>query len=173
MENSDARQEQTLHLAVNPETHEIVAELLTENSVHDSETVGDLFDTIDDNVNRFFGDGAYDTWDVSETLEKQHVDGIIPPRKNAKIKQHGNSAKEPLARDKAIRAIRKVGRKKWKEEIDYHIRSLGETAMFRHKNTFGEKLKNQLPAAQKTEATIRSKILNRFTQLGMPEFEWS
>lgn len=90
-----------LHLAVNPETQEIVAELLLENSVHDSETVDDLIDSIDDNVDRFFGDGAYDTWGVYETLEKHHVDGVIPPRKNAKIKQHGNSTKEPLARDAA------------------------------------------------------------------------
>jgi len=162
-----------LHLAVNPDTHEIVAELLTENSIHDSETVGDLLNEIDGDVNRFFGDGAYDTWDVYETLEKHHADGIIPPRKNAKIKQHGNSTKEPLARDEAIRAIRKRGRKKWKEEIGYHTRSLGETAMFRYKNAFGDKLKNKLPVAQKTEATLRSKILNRFTKIGMPEFEWS
>ena len=45
--------------------------------------------------------------------------------------------------------------------------------MFRIKNAFGEKLKNRLLAAQQTEAAIRTKILNHFTQLGMPEFVWS
>ena len=162
-----------LHLAVNPETQEIFAELLLENSVHDSMAVDDLIDSIDDDIDRFFGDGAYDTWGVYETLEKHHVDGVIPPRKNAKIKQHGNSTKEPLARDVAIRAIRKFGRKKWKEEIGYHIRSLAETAMFRIKNAFGDKLKNRLLETQKTETILRTKILNHFTQLGMPEFVWS
>lgn len=162
-----------LHLAVNPETQEIVAELLLENHTHDSETVDDLTDSIDDDIDRFLGDGAYDTWDVYETLQERHIDAIIPPRKNAKIKQHGNSSKEPLARDAAIRAIRQSGRKKWKEEIGYHIRSLAETAMYRFKNAFGDKLKNRLLAAQQTEAAIRTKILNHFTRIGMPEFEWS
>lgn len=162
-----------LHLAANPETQEIVAELLLENSTHDSETVDDLTDSIDDDIDRFFGDGAYDTWDVYETLEGRGIDAVIPPRKNAKIKQHGNSSKEPLARDAAIRAIRKSGRKKWKEEIGYHIRSLAETAMYRFKNAFGDKLKNRLLAAQQTEAAIRTKILNYFTKLGLPEFVWS
>ena len=162
-----------LHLAVNPETQEIVVELLLENSVHDSETVDDLTDSIDDDIDRFFGDGAYDTWDVYEALEKHQIDVIVPPRKNAKIKQHGNSAKEPLTRDVALRAIRELGRKKWKEKIGYHIRSLAETAMFRFKNAFGDKLKNRLLTAQQTEAALRTKILNHFTNLGLPEFVWS
>ncbi|MGD9127605.1 MAG: IS5 family transposase [Planctomycetia bacterium] len=162
-----------LHLAVDPETQEIVAELLLENTTHDSETVDDLTDSIDDDIDRFFGDGAYDTWDVYETLQERSVDAIIPPRKGAKIKQHGNSSKEPLARDVALRTIRRLGRKKWKEKIGYHIRSLAETAMHRFKNAFGDKLKNRLLAAQQTEAAIRTKILNHFTKLGLPEFTWS
>lgn len=162
-----------LHLAVNPETQEIVAELLLENSTHDSETVDDLTDLIDDDIDRFFGDSAYDTWDVYETLEGRRINAVIPPRKNAKIKQHGNSSMEPLARDAAIRAIRLSGRKKWKEEIGYHIRSLAETAMYRFKNAFGDKLKNRLLTAQQTEAAIRTKILNHFSKLGLPEFVWS
>ena len=32
---------------------------------------------------------------------------IIPPRKDAKIEQHGNTNAEPLPRDETIRAIRK------------------------------------------------------------------
>ena len=45
--------------------------------------------------------------------------------------------------------------------------------MFRYKNAFDGKLKKRLPDAQKAEATVRTKILNQFTQFGMPEFEWS
>ncbi len=162
-----------LHLAVDPKTQEIVAELLLENSVHDSMAVDYLTNSINDDIDRFFGDGAYDTWGVYETLDRRQIDAIIPPRKNAKIKQHGNSAKEPLARDVALRSIRRRGRKKWKEEIGYHIRSLAETAMYRMKNAFGEKLKNRRLATQKTEAALRTKILNHFTQLGLPQFVWS
>ncbi len=98
---------------------------------------------------------------------------VIPPRKNAKIKQHGNCAAEPLPRDEAIRRIRRTSRGGWKEEVGYHRRSLGEAAMYRIKQAFGPLLKNRKLETQQTEARIRCKILNQFTRLGMPEFEWS
>ena len=106
-------------------------------------------------------------------LNQRTFNRIIPPRRDAKIKQHGNSARTPLPRDEAIRSIRKRGRKGWKVEIGYHRRSLAETAMFRLKQTFGNKLKNRTLENQKTESRIRCKILNKFTQLGLPQFEWS
>jgi hypothetical protein len=34
-------------------------------------------------------------------------------------------------------------------------------------------LKNRRLATQKTEAALRTKILNHFTQLGLPQFVWS
>jgi hypothetical protein len=33
-----------------------------------------------------------------------------------------------MARDEAIRMIRRIGRKNWKKKIGYHCRSLAETA---------------------------------------------
>ncbi|MBA4020305.1 MAG: hypothetical protein C0483_24350 [Pirellula sp.] len=47
----------------------------------------------------FYGDSAYDQWKVYHGLEQRGVDAIIPPRKNAKIKQHANSAADPLPLD--------------------------------------------------------------------------
>lgn len=162
-----------LHLAVNPATQEIEAEVLTENSGHDADQVDDLLEQIDGSINAFYGDGAYDQWKVYETLAEDQIQPIIPPRRNAKIKQHGNAAGPPLPRDEAIRKIRRSGRKPWKESVGYHRRSLSETAIHRLKCCFGEKLKNRELENQQTEATLRSKILNHFTHLGLPQFEWS
>ena len=39
--------------------HQIIAELLTENEMHDSQAVKTLLDETENGVNRFFGDGAY------------------------------------------------------------------------------------------------------------------
>ena len=50
---------------------------------------------------------------------------IIPPRKDAKIEQHGNRKAEPLPRDETIRTIRKRGRRTWKKTSGYHRRSIG------------------------------------------------
>lgn len=161
-----------LHLAVNPETHEIEAEVLTENSGHDADQVDELIEQVSVPVDAFYGDGAYDQWKVYDCLAEEEIQAIIPPRRNAKIKQHGNSSQPPLERDEAVRGIRDVGRKQWKKEIGYHCRSLAETAMYRMKTSFGAILKNRKLDNQRTEARLRSKILNRFTQLGMPQFVW-
>jgi hypothetical protein len=161
-----------LHLAVNPATHEIEAETLTENGCDDASQVDDLLDQARNKVGGFYGDGAYDKRKTYKTLEKRRIRAIIPPRRNAKIWQHGNSGKHPLSRDAAVREIRRRGRRQWKERIGYHRRSLSETAMYRMKCCFGDHLKNREISNQRTEARIRSKILNKFTHLGLPQFEW-
>jgi hypothetical protein len=110
---------------------------------------------------------------VYDHLAQRRIAPVIPPQHNAKIKQHGNATAEPLPRDEAIRGIRRHGRSAWKRDIGYHRRSLGETAMYRLKTCFGNVLKNRKLSNQRTEARLRSKILNKFTQLGLPQFEWS
>jgi hypothetical protein len=162
-----------LHLAVNSETQEIEAEVLTENSGHDADQVEDLLEEIKAPIDSCAGDGAYDQWKVYETLVAEQIEPIIPPRRNAKVQQHGNSSQSPLERDEAIREIRRVGRKQWKKDVGYHRRSLAETAMYRIKCCFGPMLKNRKLENQCTEARLRCKILNRFTHLGLPQFEWS
>lgn len=162
-----------LHLSVDPETQEIVALVLTQNSSHDSDVVEELLEQVEQPIDNFYGDGAYDKWKVYESLETRDIQPVIPPQKNAKIKQHGNCVATPLPRDEAIRGIRRTGRKRWKVEVGYHRRSLGETAMYRVKQSFGPTLKNRTFANQQTEARIRCKIINRFTQLGLPKSEWN
>ena len=67
----------------------------------------------------------------------------MPPRKNAVIERHGNCHDPPLLRDIHIREIKKIGRKKWKEKHKYHRRSISETAMYRFKALFGDKLSSR------------------------------
>jgi len=162
-----------LHLAVNPATQEIEAETMTENSCDDAGQVAPLLGQIRGSTNAFYGDGAYDKWKVYEVLEKRGTKAIIPPQRNAKISQHGNSRSPALSRDVVIREIRRHGRRHWKESSGYHRRSLSETAMHRMKCCFGDHLKNRSIPNQQTEARLRSKILNKFTRLGLPQFKWS
>lgn len=170
---SQRRTWRKLHLAVNPKTQEIEAETLTENSCDDASQVAPLLDQVPSSTSAFYGDGAYDKWKVYGTLEKRGAKPVIPPQRNAKIKQHGNSRLAPLPRDAAIREIRRRGRRAWKKRVGYHRRSLSETAMYRMKCCFGDHLKNRLLPNQQTEARLRSRILNKFTRIGLPQFEWS
>ena len=64
------------------------------------------------------------------------------------------------------------GRKLWKKLKGYHRRSLGETAMFRFKQLFGNNLKARNLATQKAEVRAKCEALNIMTRLGMPEGEW-
>lgn len=161
-----------VHLAVDPDSHAIVARLLTESNTHDGDAVDPLLDQVEPEMTTFYGDGAYDQWKVRDHLHEQGIHQIIPPRKNAKIKQHGNSSAEPLERDECVRQIRRDGRDAWEESIGYHRRSLGETAMSRLKGVFGDHLKNRSPPNQATEVALRCKILNAFVVFGMPLSLW-
>lgn len=97
------------------------------------------------------------------------VNILIPPRKNARIWQHGNTKSQRLKRDENIRSLRKQGRKAWKEKSGYHMRSLAETAMFRLKTIFGDELSARLLETQTTQALVRCAALNKMTHLGMPQ----
>jgi hypothetical protein len=94
---------------------------------------------------------------------------LIPPRKNACIWQQGNTKADRLKRDENLRYIRKHGRSAWKRDSDYHARSLAETAMFRIKTIFGDKLSTRLMETQTTQALIRCAVFNKMTHLGMPQ----
>src|SRR5512142_205512 len=99
-------------------------------------------------------DGAYDQQTVYVALKQRGARAVIPPRRDAKITRHGNSAGPRLDRDENLRRIRQIGRKAWKEESGYHKRSLGETAMFRMKTLFGGEVSSRGPAQQATEMGI-------------------
>ncbi len=94
---------------------------------------------------------------------------MIPPQKNAKIWKHGNCKSPPHPRDENLRQIRKSSRNKWKEAVGYHTRSLVETAMFRYKTIFGDRLNARNFKQQETEFLIGASILNKMMKIGMPD----
>jgi len=160
-----------LHVGANPEGGEIQAVLLTENNVSDDQAVEKLLDQIEQTIIDFAADGAYDKRKVYDSLNAHSPDVniLIPPRKNARIWKHGNTKTERLKRDENLRAIRKDGRKEWKKNSGYHVRSLAETTMFRLKTIFGDDLSARLLETQTTQALIRCAALNKMTHLGMPQ----
>jgi hypothetical protein len=160
-----------LHIGANPDDGEIQAVLLTENGVSDDQAVEGLLEQIEQTILDFAADGAYDKRRVYDILNAHspEVNILIPPRKNARIWQHGNSKTERLKRDQNLRAIRKLGRREWKEQSGYHVRSLAETIMFRLKTIFGNDLSTRLMETQTTQALIRCIALNQMTHLGMPQ----
>ena len=157
-----------LHLAIDPESHEIHGAMVSEPGVTDAEAVPDLLEQEEGPVEAVEADGAYDRQEVYEVLQRRGAKAVIPPRRDAKIRRHGNKAGPRLARDENLRRIRKIGRAAWKEESGYHRRSLGETAMFRIKTIFGGGVASRRTQQQAKEVGIRCRALNIMTHQGMP-----
>jgi len=164
-----------LHLGVDEKSGEIVAAVLSSNNVSDGEVLPQLLEQVEEPIAQLSGDGSYDKRPCYQSLQErqeaqeQPLKVTIPPRRGARIWQHGNSRAQRLARDENLREIRQKGRKRWKQESGYHRRSLAETAMSRYKRMVGEKLQARDFARQSTEAFVGVLMLNRMTALGMPQ----
>ncbi len=161
-----------LHLGLDEAKNDILLGEVTGNDVADCEMFKPLLDQLPDttNIAQVSADGAYDKRICYDELERRGVPLItIPPQKNARIRQHGNTSDNPLPRDETLRRIRAVGRARWKQESGYHRRSLAETAMSRLKTIFSDKVRSRLLPRQRVELLLRCRILNRMTLLGMPD----
>jgi hypothetical protein len=129
-----------LHLCVDASTQEIVANLLTSNSIDDANAAKEMLSKQQNCLSSLAGDGAYDKFFFREFLGSELVQKIPPPC-NAVVKI--GTAKVPIPeylaqRNQAIERIREVGRKdgsplRWKEEIGYHRRSLVATTALLHR----------------------------------------
>ncbi len=158
-----------LHLAVDEATGEIVAAVASEAQVSDDAVLPDLVAQVKGTIRQVSGDGAYDKRHCYDALAERGAKAVIPPRRDAKIWQHGKCAGAPWQRDENLRAIRRRGRRRWKQESGYHRRSLAETTFFRCKTIFGPTLHARAFPQQATELFIKAAALNRMTHLGMPD----
>lgn len=162
-----------LHIGVDEKTGDIMLGEVTGNDIADCKMLKPLLSKLPKEVKlvQVSADGAFDKRICYDALEEMSVQRIaIPPQKNAHIWLHGNSGKHPpLPRDENLRRIRQIGRSAWKKESGYHRRSIAETAMFRIKTIFTDKLRSISFANQCAELMIRLKVLNLMSTLGMPE----
>ena len=159
-----------LHLALDPNSGEILASELTTIEEGDATLVGPLLDQITSPIASVTADGAYDGEPVYRAVaERQPAPPaavVIPPRASAVPSPTADTA--PSQRDQHIRMIRDKGRLGWQKAVGYGRRSLGETAVFRYKTIIGRGLRARTLPSQKTEARVACSVLNWMTRLGMP-----
>ncbi len=146
-------------------TGEILASVATTSNVSDKEVLPILLEQIPGEIEQVTADGGYDYRSCYEAIAERKSKAVIPPRRTGRIHRKDEVLR---ARNENLRRIRR-GRKKWKRESRYHRRSLVETAMMRVKTIFGSRLRSRRFHNQATEMNIRCAVLNRMTQLGMPE----
>lgn len=158
-----------LHLCSDEATLEIISVVASTNDVSDAEALPELLKDAPGEIEQVSADGAYDQRKCYDAINHRGAKAAIPPRKGAKIWRHANTKAERHVRDENLRRIRKVGRKQWKRESNYHRRSLSETQVFRFKTIFGDRLQTRQIDNQIKELLLKSAILNRITHLGMPD----
>lgn len=137
---------------------------MTDKDELDRRLLPALLDATHSDIEYVCADGAYDFEVCYRAIKKKEARALIPPRSDAVIR--GRSPFEQ--RDENLREIKAKGRKQWKVESTYHKRSLGETAFFRLKRIFSDRLSSRRRDTQTTEAMVRCAALNRMTGLGMP-----
>lgn len=164
----DRRTWRKLHLAVDPNSGEILACELTDKDVGDPSKVGSLLDQVAGDIASVTADGAYDGDPVYQAVADRApmAEVIIPPRCTAKPGAQADQA--PTQRDRHIQMIKQRARLGWQRATGYGRRSLVETAMFRYKTLIGRRLRAHSLPGQKAEARTGCAVINRMTRLGMP-----
>lgn len=164
-----------LHIAIDPDSGEIILSELTENNKCDAKTGAQMIFDLPKTVKHVFGDGAYDRMRFRIGLERFGAHPYIPPSRNAIV--HSKATGALAIRDEAVLQIKGLGgddkaRKMWKQLKGYHKRSLVETMMYRIKQLTGEKLRSRIWENQQCESKVKCLVINKITSLGMPIGTW-
>ena len=157
-----------LHLALDADSGEIIAQNMTDQDAGDASQVEPLLDEIDRPIGQFTADGAYDGEPTYDAVSRHSADAVvvIPPRSNAIDRANTGIASQ---RDRHIEAIKADGRMKWQATTDYGKRSLVETAIGRYKSIVGHRLRARSFGAQQTEVAIGCAALNRMLECARPK----
>ena len=143
----------------------IVACALTEPTADDAITGISLVDEVDGHLTRVTADPAYDTLACYGAAGARGARGVVPPTKTASLSRRGARSG---ARDRTIRRVKALGRRRWKKASGDHQHARVENAFFRYKSIVGDCLRARSSSGQRREAVLACHVLNRMTELGRP-----
>ena len=90
---------------------------------------------------------------------------VVPPTKTASLSRRGARSG---ARDRTIRRVKALGRRRWKKASGDHQHARVENAFFRYTSIVGDCLRARSSSGQRREAVLACHVLNRMTELGRP-----
>jgi transposase len=159
-----------LHLAVDAETGEIVASVLTSKEAGDAGQVPVLLEQAQGEIASVMADGAYDGEPVYQAIEARQPQTapsiVVPPRRSAILSAQADTA--PSQRDGHIRLIEEQGHSAWRKATGYGRRSLVETAIGRYKVLIGPQMRAQSLVNQQGEVALGVGVLNRMIRVAKP-----
>lgn len=159
------------HFLADFTSEQILGVSVTADYIGDNLEVSNLLDDLPDKlrirIKELLGDGAYNTSALYKLLEEDNdIRLIAPPAKNSKPNPKLDRGK----RNQDILRCIEVGQEKWKEENNYHRRSMIENTMHRIKTGLSDKLKSKTTKNQTAEIKVRVYLLNYWTNKWMPKY---
>jgi Transposase DDE domain len=159
-----------LHLAVDAETGEIVASVLTGKEAADAGQVPVLLEQVQGKIASVMADGAYEGEPVYRAIAARQPQAVpsvvIPPRRSAALSPRSDT--DPSQRDGHIRLIQEQGRSAWRKATGHGRRSLVETAIGRYKALIGPRLRSRGVVNQQGEVALGVEVLNRMIRVAKP-----
>ena len=154
-----------LHLVIDRDSQEIIAQELTDNITSDESQFKPLVDEIDGDIDSVSADGGYDSCNVYQAIEDRAPNAVVAIPPNARA---ATSTESTAARKHNIAFINEYGGQRWQDYSDYNYRALVETVMHRYKKIIGNTMFSRKFGMQKIEARTACHVLNKMASLGMP-----
>ena len=139
-----------LHLGVD-RSGVIVAHTLTDSTVDDATTGIAMIEALDADIARVTADAAYDTIAFYDTATTRGATVVVPPDKTARVSRRRPQSSD---RDRTIRKMKTLGRRRWKKAAGYHRQARVENAFFRYKSIIGGGLRARSSGGRVTEAEV-------------------
>ena len=153
-----------LHLGVDG-SRVIVACALPEPTADDASTGIRLVDEVAGHLTRVTADPADDTLAFYGAAGARGARGVVPPTKTASVSRRGARSG---ARDRTIRRVQALGRRRWTKASGYPQHARVEHAFVRYTSIVGDCLRARSASGQRREAVLACHVLNRMTELGRP-----
>ncbi len=156
---------------MDPESGRILTEEMTRSDVHDSVPVPAMLGRITGRLGRVYGDGAYAGGPTHRAVAEHrqalpNAEGVFRP---GSPDVSAASRLDPLTgRGRHARHVARDGRAAWEWATGYGRRNSAEWSFSRLKRVLGGGLRSRSLEAQRVEATIAVRALNRMAELGMP-----
>jgi hypothetical protein len=130
------------HVAIDVASLDVLAVVVTGDSVHDAEAFVPLVQQVLDRgvmIRRVLADGAYDSRKNFDLLRRHGIEGGIKVRKNASMRSGGVSFARPLA----VRERNFLGAWLWERRYAYSLRWMIEYVFSAVKRTLGAEVRSR------------------------------
>lgn len=150
-----------LHLALDPESGQLIMAEITDEYVHDTTYLEDALKAVGRQRGKLLIDGIADSGKCYRLAQKYNKVLYTPPKRGAVLRKEDGYEQ----RNDTIKIIRGLGndqiaRSIWGKLVGYNRRVVAESMMARWKKLYGGELKSKCAERGKKEVKLKAMIIN-------------